>query len=78
MTTKWVSPGHSHSPANSDQALAQEAVAQGPGKHWPQMLRCFQAVCVLEREERSSVGQGVGGTQVPRVASGSSYVLVLA
>lgn len=38
MTTKWASPGHSHSPANSDQALAQEAVAQGPGKHWPQML----------------------------------------
>lgn len=60
MTTKWASPGHSHSPANSDQALAQEAVAQGPGKHWPQMLSkmFLGSVCPPRKRGNTQCGPG--------------------
>lgn len=66
MTTKWASPGHFHSLASSDQALAQEAVAQGPGKCWPQMLRCFRQ-CVSSSKER----KGAVWASVWEVDSGS-------
>lgn len=54
MTAKWASPGHFHSLANSDQAWLRRTLATD--------AKMFQAVCVIpEREERSSVGRGVGG-----------------
>lgn len=61
MTTKWASPGHFHSLASSDQALAQEAVAQGPGKCWPQMLRCFGQCVSSSKERKGAVWARVGG-----------------